>query len=356
MRERYREELNAIEMGEQRRDELVELLAVELDECASPNGASDDAPLPRKRKGTPVKAALALAACLALGLGTALAASPYLTPGDALDALFHGAPARTLVMDSIGRPADASATSNGVTIRAEAIAGDEQSYSIVYSISFENGLPAEMTSPEYSIVLEGGSFVQGAEESGGRMYTYDSDPDDSAVCYVEQNRLRSPAELKGRTCHARFNRIVAVYHGEDAVPGGDNMVVIAEGRWEFRFTVDYEDLGIELCENGPVEASGWKGMRLASAYLTPLALQLEFVVERDSSQFIEVSNRVKETVGSCELSLADGNTLSFDLTGCPSNTSGNGESLLCEVDVPFGEVVDIEAVRSMALEGVTLEL
>lgn len=354
MRERYREELNAIEMGGQRREELVELLAAELEGAEAGCGGRAETPSPRRRKGAAVKAALALAACLALGLGTALAASPYLTPGDALDALFNGAPARTLVMDSIGRPADAAATSNGVTIRAESIAGDEQSYSIVYSISFEGGLPAEMTSPEYSIVLEGGSFVQGAEESSGHLYTYDSDPGDDAVCYVEQNRLRSPAELKGRTCHVRFNRIVASYHGEEAVPGGDNRVTIAEGRWEFRFTVDYEELGAELCGDGPVEAPDWEGMRLASAYLTPLALQLEFDVERDGSQFIEVSNRVKEAVGSCELSLSDGSMLSFDLTACPSSTSGNGESLLCEVDIPFEEVVDIEAVRSVRLGGVSL--
>ncbi|MGN0072752.1 MAG: DUF4179 domain-containing protein [Coriobacteriales bacterium] len=356
MRERYREELNAIEMGEPRRAELVELVAAELEGAEAGCGERAEAPLPRRCKGAPVKTALVLAACLALGLGTALAAGPYLTTGDALDALFNGVPARTLVMDSIGQPVNAAATSNGVTVKAEAIAGDEQSYSIVYSISFEGGLPQEMNSPEYSIVLEGGSHVQGAEESGGRMYTYDSDPDDSAVCYVEQNKLRSASELKGRTCHVRFNRIVASYHGEDALPGGDNRATIAEGPWEFRFTVDYEDLGAELCGDGPVEDPNWEGMRLASANLTPLALQLEFDVERDGSQFIEVSSRVKETVGSCELKLDDGSTLSFDLSACPSNTSGNGGLLRCEVYIPFEGVVDVEAVRSVKLGGVLLEL
>lgn len=355
MWERYREELHELEMGGERREDLVELLTAELEGNAEGRAANAEAMQRHRRKGAPLKAALLLAACMAVGIGTALAASTHLTTGEALDALLQGSPAATRVIDSIGRPVDAAATSNGVTIKAEAVAGDEQSYSVVYSISWEDGIPEQVLDPEYAIVLEGGAYVQGAEDSSSRMYSYDSDPGDNAICYVEQTRLRTPAELAGRTCKVRVNRIVAAYCGENALPGESNRVTIAEGRWEFRFIIDYEELGIELCESGPVEGPGWSGMALTSARLTPLALQLEFDVERDGSQFIEVSNHVKETVGSCEVSLEDGSVLSFDLSTCPANTSGNGENLLCDVNIPFEGVVDIGAVRSVKLGGVTLE-
>lgn len=355
MWERYRKELHGLEMGDDRREDLVELLAAELEGNAEGRAANAEAMQRHRRKGAPVKAALLLAACLALGLGTALAASSHLTAGEALDALLHGSPAVTRVIDSIGRPVDAAATSNGVTIKAEAVAGDEQSYSVVYSISWEDGIPEQVLDPEYAIYLEGGAYVQGAEDSSSRLYSYDSDPGDNTICYVEQTRLRTPAELAGRTCKVRFNRIVATYHGESALPGGNNRVTIAEGRWEFRFIIDYEELGVELCESGPVESSGWSGMTLTSARLTPLALQLEFDVERDGSQFIEVSKHVKEAVGSCEIVLDDGSALSFDLSTCPSNTSGNGESLLCEVNIPFEDAVVVESVRYVRLGSVALE-
>lgn len=195
----------------------------------------------------------------------------------------------------------------------------------------------------------------GAEDSSSYVYAYDTNPDDSTVCYVEQTKLRSPAKLTGRTSQVRFNRIVATYHGESALPGGNNRVTIAEGRWEFRFIIDYEELGVELCESGPVESPGWSGMALTSARLTPLALQLEFDVKRDGSQFIEVSKHVKEAVGSCEIVLDDGSALSFELSACPSNTSGNGESLRCEVNIPFEGIINIGAVRSVKLGGVTLK-
>ncbi|MGN0078682.1 MAG: DUF4179 domain-containing protein [Coriobacteriales bacterium] len=357
MRKRYREELRAIDMGAERREELAELLAAEL---AAAGALGEDAPKenrPRRRKSRPAKVALILAACLMLGLGTAFAASTQLAPSDVIDALFHGAPHQTIVADSIGRPVDASASSNGVTVRVEAIAGDESSYSIVYSVGWEGEMPKQAGDPEWRIYLEGGVSVAGIDAAGGGggFYSFDSDPGDNSVCYVEQHKLRSPAELKGRVCRASFKRIVGLYIGEGEAAGAEAMITLAEGSWNLRFVIDYEDLGLELCAGEPVEAEGWDGMRLVSANLTPFALQLQFSVERDGGlQFIEVSQRVKRVLGSCELALEDGSALSIDADDCPSNTSGDGERLRCELTVPFEEPVDIASVRSVSVGGVVL--
>ena len=59
--------------------------------------------------------------------------------------MFGGGPAETEIIDRIGYPIGASATSNGVTITADAIMGDTYSYAIVYSIRQDDGSPWSAT-------------------------------------------------------------------------------------------------------------------------------------------------------------------------------------------------------------------
>lgn len=61
--------------------------------------------------------------------------------GEAFAGLFGGGAAETEIIDQIGYPIGASATSNGVTITADAIVGDTYSYAIVYSIRRDDGEP-----------------------------------------------------------------------------------------------------------------------------------------------------------------------------------------------------------------------
>ncbi|MDD6739834.1 MAG: hypothetical protein PUD96_07465, partial [Coriobacteriaceae bacterium] len=62
MWERYRNELHELEMGGERREDLVELLAAELEGNAEGRAANAEAMQRRRRKGAPLKAALLLAA------------------------------------------------------------------------------------------------------------------------------------------------------------------------------------------------------------------------------------------------------------------------------------------------------
>lgn len=84
----------------------------------------------------------AVAACLVSVLTISAEAAGIPTPvSEILEPIFGGAVAQTKVMDKIGCPIDASDTDNGVTIRADAIIGDQYNVCILFSISRDDDTP-----------------------------------------------------------------------------------------------------------------------------------------------------------------------------------------------------------------------
>ena len=92
-----------------------------------------------KRRWQAVAAAAAAVGVLAVLGGAAYASGALMTMAEAVDAAFTGAPAPTEIVDKVGRPVGAGASSNGVTVTAEAIFGDRENYAIVYSIAKDDG-------------------------------------------------------------------------------------------------------------------------------------------------------------------------------------------------------------------------
>ena len=92
-----------------------------------------------KRRWQAVAAAAAAVGVLAVLGGAAYASGALMTMAEAVDAALTGAPAPTEIVDKVGRPVGAGASSNGVTVTAEAIFGDRENYAIVYSIAKDDG-------------------------------------------------------------------------------------------------------------------------------------------------------------------------------------------------------------------------
>ncbi|MFR5809960.1 MAG: DUF4179 domain-containing protein, partial [Flavonifractor plautii] len=130
MSNRYRDSMDRLHFTQEQKQEMVDRLME-----AGP--VSSVRPLLRFRRF----AAVGAAAALALSLGVAGATGALGSAGDAFAGLFGGGPAETEIIDQIGYPIGASATSNGVTITADAIMGDTYSYAIVYSIRRDDGSP-----------------------------------------------------------------------------------------------------------------------------------------------------------------------------------------------------------------------
>lgn len=130
MSNRYRDSMDRLHFTQEQKQEMVDRLME-----AGP--VSSRPPPLRFRRF----AAVGAAAALALSLGVAGATGALGSAGDAFAGLFGGGPAETEIIDQIGYPIGASATSNGVTITADAIMGDTYSYAIVYSIRRDDGSP-----------------------------------------------------------------------------------------------------------------------------------------------------------------------------------------------------------------------
>ena len=120
MKNSYRDAMDALRFTPEQKEQMVEHL---LSAPAAGKVVRPLRPLRFRRF-----AAAGAAAALVLSLGVAGATGALGSAGEAFAGLFGGGAAETEIIDQIGYPIGASATSNGVTITADAIVGDTYSY------------------------------------------------------------------------------------------------------------------------------------------------------------------------------------------------------------------------------------
>lgn len=248
---------SAKDTGEAAPAEIPELPVARADQPSRiATGRRQARPFARRPKVHRIAAALGIAVLLTVGGGTAYATGTLARAADSLAAVFGAGPAQTELIDRIGRPIDASCTSNGITITADAIIGMRHSYAVVYTIEKDDGTAFdELTMNEngaFNLFLEGGSSINaltalrlGAKGSGGTRYTFDADPTDNAIQLVEMMRFGgSGVSLVGETLHFNATEIGFTRVGED----GRNLPsqAIATGDWSMSFKIDYEDLSVDL--------------------------------------------------------------------------------------------------------------
>lgn len=353
MREEYRKELEGIVMGEEGKAALASELEREMEARAVRQGT---APAKKRRARMPLRVAAALAACLALGSGAAYAASPYVSVLDALDALFNGAPAKTEVADSIGRPIGASATDNGVTVSAESIIGDGQSYSVIYRIAFDDGVPDGLGAEDRTLVMDGSSHILGTAGMGGASYFYDDDAGDNAIYYVEQMSVTSGEKIIGRTCIADFDGIKSMYSGAEAAASADNEKerVLAEGRWHLRFAVDYLDTTVALASGQAIRVGGDSAI-VTEAKISPVSVTLAYDIDRafDSNDEIE---RHLGGAGALTIVMTDGSEKSMDLDTFAGMVSSKGGVTHCRLNKILDSVIDLDNVKCIEVGGATLAM
>lgn len=337
----YKNELESIKMSAAKKDALVATLEQEL--LAKERRSKIKVAEPKMRKRMPLKFAAAVAACVALGAGTAYATGALVSVSEAFDAVFRGVPAKTEVVNAIGRPIGASATDNGVTISADAIIGDGQSYSIVYSVTFADGLPEGLSAEGTSaLIMEGYSHVADSEGAAGSGHFYDADPSDSTVNYVEQLFMASGESVVGKTCVAKFNQIVSVYSGTAPTPEADKApVVIAEGNWDLRFTIDYEDTSVDFLSDEMADAG------IVECRVSPVSVTVAF--ETAAS---DLPADLEGCFGQLSLVMKDGSELTMDLnTFARFETVDEGNAHLT-LNRVFESVIDVEDIQSVKVDGI----
>lgn len=334
----YRESMNELRFSPQQKQEMIDQLMNQS--VRPPRGRA--IPL---RRICALGAAAALAGALCLGA----AASGALKPAaQAFGAVFGTTPAQTEIIDRIGRPLDARATVDGVTVQADAIIGDTYSYAIVYSIYREDSQPITADpdpNRDGALALRFGDWDTDVGHMGGMHGTawfFDEDPADNAVQFVQLLTADAPLEPGTATVHLT-----------DLKQGiGEDAALLAEGSWELRFDFAFEDSSLELPGGQSFTVNGASAV-LNSVAVSPLSLRIDYTVETGLSSSSGTADSAP-TPQPVFLTLTDGSRI--DLTGFGGGVRPEGDSLRCELSGVFDQILPLDTIESITIGEVTLSV
>ena len=235
---------------------------------------------PHARRWVRVAAGLALALVLGGGATVAVAVGVLPNPADVLSDVFGGAPAQTELLNNVGRPIGASATSNGVTVTAEAVAGDRFNYAVAYSIEFDD--PAALEGIEFheggTLTYVGDAFlrVDGAMSDGGLVRLYDADPGDNTLQLVQVMGVQTwnDAGIVGRTARFSMSKLeIFTDEGE--------FKTLAAGNWNLKFEMNYVDTTVDLPAG---QTTTWQGSNVTidAVAVSSLGVTVDYTIDRQT--------------------------------------------------------------------------
>ncbi len=264
----YTEALNSLAFSDEAKARMKARLAATRDDGAAGDDAHASAPAAltfvpavpasgaraRKHPVALKVAAVAAGIVLALGAGgygVAAAAGILPAPSEVLSDVFGDGPAQTRVIDKIGYPLDASATSSGATVAARAVIGDANGFTVVFDVTFDDGWPFDLEDVKIAandnLMLawnEGGPdlTVDGAMGMTGGSYFYDADPGDNTIQYVvnyDQVKLFLGGSIAGRTARVSLTEL-------DRFTDDGRIETILTGNWSLKFELNYEDTTMSI--------------------------------------------------------------------------------------------------------------
>lgn len=251
---------------------------------ARPEAAADILTMParrparRPRRWARVAAGLALALALGGGGTVAVAAGVLPNPADVLSDVFGGAPAQTELLNEVGHPIGASATSNGATVTAEAVVGDRSNFTVVYDVEFDDPSVLEGIDPgedgTLPLVADATLYVDGVNGGGGASWFYDADPGDDTIQYAETMGFSAwnGASIIGRTIRFWMSEIRA-YDAE----GG--YTTLATGDWSLKFEMNYVDTTVDLPAG---QETTWQGadVTVDAVAVSSVGVTVDYTIDR----------------------------------------------------------------------------
>ena len=305
--------------------------------------------------------AACLAACLVVGGGggVAVAAGVLPNPADVLSDVFGGAPAQTELLNEVGRPIGASATSNGVTVTAEAVAGDRSNYTVVYSVAFDDPSVLEDIEPgedgTLPLVAEATRYVDGVNGGGGGSWFYDADPGDGTIQYAETMGFTTwnGASIIGRTMRFSMSEI-RVYDAEGSY------TTLVTGNWSLKFEMNYVDTTVDL----PVgQKTTWQGadVTVDAVAVSSVGVTVDYTIDRQigdlgpSGQLSDEAEAKMEAVTGLPVAVtfADGTT--FDATNANTHAQeqDDGTSAVTKT-VTYDRIVAADDIVSVTVGDVEI--
>lgn len=310
------------------------------------------------RRVVAVAACFVLAAVLAVGAGAVRGVKPL---RDLFAPILGGSVAQTEIIDKVGRPIGASVTSNGITMTADAIIGDKYNACIIYTLTKDDGsrfLPEGVKAEE--VRLQGSTYLMGTTGNSGSGRVFDEDPEDNEIQYI--NIIGSDdGEFQFGNIQAWFSEI-GYYPGGGSTPESlvhIEPVTLAEGNWEMRFEVAYEDSSVVLSNGETTQYAGWNcDIKEVTVSSLGFHLVLETNIEaweqemgnselgaepvpkvKDSSSLMSIPVQVKKT---------DGTILDFSSTAQGGMGQRDGKTVAYKGAV-FPEIIPLEELESVTI-------
>ena len=314
-----------------------------------------------------IAAAVAVVCVLVAGGGIAYATGGFVTLAQAFDDIFNGPPAKTEVADKIGHPVDAVATSNGITVSADAVIGDASHLAIVFSVVRDDGEPFEVGQP---IARDGSSqellpcmFRTQDTNIGldifngmrGSSYFYDADPSDAAIQMVEQMEFSGEGNLVGRS--ARVNLRDLVFIGET-----EQDTRKLEGEWNLKFELNYEDSTRAFPAGQAFDLNGLDAV-VESVTVSPIAFTIKYAASpvmpstreesgRASEESVAIGNQYFD-IGTVVFRMADGSTVTQG-ANMGGSARHDADVSHCETGFFFERIIDPDEVVAIELCGMTI--
>ena len=307
---------------------------------------------PHARRWVRVAAGLALALVLGGGATVAVAVGVLPNPADVLSDVFGAAPAQTELLNDVGRPIGASATSNGVTVTAEAVVGDRSNFTVVYDVEFDDPSALEGIEPgedgTLPLVAEATLYVDGVNGGGGGSWFFDADPGDGTIQYAETMGFSTwnGAGIIGRTMRFWMSEIRAY----DAEGGYTTLVT---GNWSLKFEMNYVDTTVDLPAG---QETTWQGadVTIDTVAVSSVGVTVDYTIDRQIGGLGpsgQLSDEAKEKVAAVTglpvtVTFSDGTT--FDATNANTHaqeqadgTSAVTKTVTYDRIVAEGDIVSV---------------
>ena len=321
---------------------------------------------PRKRTARGFKAiaaAVAVVVVLVAGGGIAYATGGLVTLQQAFDDVFNGPPARTEVADTIGHPVDAVASSNGITVSADAVIGDATHLTVVYSVVRDDGEPFD-TSGDVDGKLaymfrteevEPGFHGGGFDSMLGSIYFYDANPEDPAIQMVQQMEFSGEASLIGKTARVNLRDLMQIGETEEQTQ-------VYEGSWSLKFELNYGDSSIHFPAGQTFNLDGMTAT-VDSITVSPIAFTIAYTVDEAMPDFDEPSGQMSDEfsaamdryldIGDVSVHLADG-TVFTQGSNMGGSMARDGDVEHCETGFFFERIIDTDDVIAVTVLGTTV--
>ena len=344
MIDEYKEALDELRFSPEAKRRMVQRIEV----------AAVVEPLPRPTRRSRALVIAAAAAVLALAVGCTAYASGMLGRASAPA---KETPATTEVVDGIGRP-DAHASSDGVTVTAEAVMGDRSNYAIVFSIAKDDGTPFEgiRENQDGTLALRFENLatvtVDDAPSRGTVSYFFDADPHDNAIQFVKASTIdtHGGTSFVGKDVYVKLHDLLAFDEDGEAR-------TLVEGAWKMDFVADCADLSVDL-PAGQTFAFDEGTATINAIMISPLSLSVDLTIDFP----IEVNVIGFDTPQSKRLQYLPWTVNMKDGTVIDATRKAGGgvevreQTTVTDKSMAFDKILDLDQVKSVTVGGVEIPM